>query len=190
MAHTRGTQVPTPISRRGLLRGGTLTALGCVPALGVAHLASAGEDGARARPRAAGAPYSRPLNGRHRVSAHYGIPGDWAAGHHTGIDYAVDSGTPVYSVGTGTVDFAGDGGDYGDMIVLRMADGHFALYAHLSRVDVRPGERVSGGDLVARSGATGRVTGPHLHFEVRTTREYGSDVDPVAYLADHGVNIL
>ncbi|MCZ7414426.1 MULTISPECIES: murein hydrolase activator EnvC family protein [unclassified Streptomyces] len=188
MPGTSGTRFARLTSRRAVLRGGMLTALGCVPALGAVRLASAEESPESLR--AAGRPWARPLAGHHRVSAHYGIPGDWLAGHHTGIDFAVDSGTPVHAVGTGTIDSAGALGDYGQAVVLRLADGHFALYAHLSRIDVRAGQRVAGGEDLAHTGATGRVTGPHLHFEIRTTRDYGTDVDPVRYLADRGVSIL
>ncbi|MEE1928192.1 M23 family metallopeptidase [Streptomyces sp. TRM 70351] len=166
-------------TRRGVLRGTALAALGLAPALGAATAASA-----------AGPPWARPLAGGHRVSAAYGVPGDWEAGHHTGIDFAVASGTPVYSVGRGTVDIAGTQGDYGEAVVVRMDDGHFVLYAHLSRVLVAAGERVHGGERIGKTGATGRVTGPHLHFEVRASRDYGTDVDPVAYLARRGVVLL
>ncbi|MGD9485299.1 M23 family metallopeptidase [Streptomyces sp. TRM70308] len=172
------------LSRRGVLRGGALGVLGAVPLLGVvAPRASGGT-------RRGGPPYARPLAGSHRISAAYGIPGDWLAGRHTGVDFAVDTGTEVHAVGTGTVDVAGEQGDYGETVVVRLADGHFALYAHLSAYDVKVGQRVTGGDRIARTGATGRVTGPHLHFEVRTGREYGTDVDPVQYLADRGVSVL
>ncbi|CAL9527365.1 hypothetical protein SUDANB171_03945 [Streptomyces sp. enrichment culture] len=121
------------------------------------------------------------------ISAGYGIPGGWAAGRHTGTDFAVPTGTPVNAVGPGTVVFAGDWGDYGKAVLIEMADQHYTLYAHLSEIHVQEGQRVNGGVRAGLSGNTGRSTGPHLHFEVRTSRAYGSDVDPLAYLAGHGV---
>jgi murein DD-endopeptidase MepM/ murein hydrolase activator NlpD len=123
------------------------------------------------------------------VSAPYGIPGEWIAGHHTGIDFAVPVGTPVRAVGSGTVHRVGSGGDYGEMVIVQMDDGRYALFAHLSETFVSKGERVTTGDLLGYSGDTGRSSGPHLHFEVRETPEYGSDIDPVSYLADKGVSL-
>ncbi|MFJ3835246.1 peptidoglycan DD-metalloendopeptidase family protein [Streptomyces sp. NPDC090054] len=95
-------------------------------------------------------------------------------------------GTPVTAVGPGTV-VAGDQGAYGNCVILRMEDGRFTLYAHLSRVDVKAGQSVSGGLRLGLSGATGNVTGPHLHFETRTANSYNGHTDPMAYLAGKGV---
>jgi murein DD-endopeptidase MepM/ murein hydrolase activator NlpD len=113
----------------------------------------------------------------------------WSSGHHTGIDFHAASGTPVHAVGTGTVVSTGWGGAYGNQIVIRMADGMYTQYGHLSSIGVTVGQRVTPGLQIGLSGATGNVTGPHLHFEARTTPDYGSDVDPVAYLRKHGVNV-
>ncbi|WP_258534378.1 murein hydrolase activator EnvC [Streptomyces sp. PT12] len=132
--------------------------------------------------------WTAPVSG-HPVSAAYGITGGWAAGYHTGIDWATPTGTTVRSVGPGTVVLAGEAGDYGNAVIIKMTDGYYALYAHLSSVAVRVGQQVSGGTQVGESGDTGRSTGPHLHFEVRAGENYGSDVDPVAYLARHGVTV-
>ncbi|WP_309050952.1 M23 family metallopeptidase [Streptomyces sp.] len=123
------------------------------------------------------------------LTASYGQPGAWSKGYHTGQDFAVPSGTPVRAVGPGRVVTAGYGGAYGYQVVIRHPDGHWTQYAHLSRVDVSPGQYVAAGQRVARSGATGRVTGPHLHFEVRTGPRFGSDVNPLAYLRRHGVPV-
>ncbi|MEU5835293.1 M23 family metallopeptidase [Streptomyces diacarni] len=125
-----------------------------------------------------------------RVSQAYGVKGDWAAGHHTGIDLAVPEGTGVRSVGPGTVVFAGWSGDYGKAVTVRMTDGGYTLFAHLSRLSVTAGDTVHPGTPLGRSGNTGRSTGPHLHFEVRAERGYGSDIDPVRYLAGHGVRLV
>ncbi|MCK1798552.1 M23 family metallopeptidase [Streptomyces sp. XM4193] len=190
------------LSRRGmLLRGGALAALGLLPALGCVKSASAGPGEPMNRPlraTAAGGPgpqaapggrWARPLTEQHAISAAYGIEGDWLAGRHTGIDFAVDTGTPLFSVGPGTVDIAGDQGDYGKAVLVRMDDGHFILYAHMSSLQVSRGGRVTGGSRLGNTGASGRVSGPHLHFEVRTTRNYGTDIDPTKYLAARGVRI-
>ncbi|MDF4250820.1 peptidoglycan DD-metalloendopeptidase family protein [Streptomyces sp. WMMB303] len=124
-----------------------------------------------------------------RISQAYGVEGGWAAGYHTGVDLAVRVGTPVRSVGPGTVVAAGWAGDYGKAVTVRMEDGKYLLFAHLSEVFVREGATVRAGTWLGRSGNTGHSTGPHLHFEVREQRGYGSDIDPVRYLADHGVRL-
>ncbi|MFD9904423.1 M23 family metallopeptidase [Streptomyces sp. NPDC059063] len=131
-----------------------------------------------------------PLRRRYRVTARYGVPGNWIAGHHTGIDLAVPRGTPVYAVGAGVVVLARWSGAYGKAVTVRMRDGHYALYAHLSRISVRPGARLRAGTRVGSSGSTGRATGPHLHLEIRNRRGYGSDINPVRYLARRGVRLV
>ena len=155
------------------------------PLPGVLLLAAgpAGEPGGPA------AVWTRPVASGYPVSAPYGVPGDWLAGYHTGVDFAVPVGTPVHAVGPGTVVVARYSGDYGNAVVVRMVDGHRVLYAHLSRIAVRVDEELNGGDRVGDSGNTGRSTGPHLHFEVRAGRDYGTDVDPLAYLRGYGVEI-
>ncbi|MEV6054058.1 M23 family metallopeptidase [Streptomyces sp. NPDC052107] len=113
----------------------------------------------------------------------------WSSGSHTGIDFHAASGTPVHAVGSGTVVSTGWGGAYGNQIVIKMADGMYTQYGHLSSIGVSVGQQVTPGRQIGLSGATGNTTGPHLHFEARTTPDYGSDVDPVAYLRKHGVNV-
>ncbi|MEV7321418.1 M23 family metallopeptidase [Streptomyces sp. NPDC093970] len=124
------------------------------------------------------------------VSTGYKTGGSlWSSGAHTGIDFHAATGTEVHAVGTGTVVSTGWGGSYGNQIVIKMADGMYTQYGHLSSIGVSVGQKVTPGQRIALSGATGNVTGPHLHFEARTTPEYGSDVDPVAYLRKHGVDV-
>ncbi|MEU1403808.1 M23 family metallopeptidase [Streptomyces sp. NPDC005728] len=124
------------------------------------------------------------------VSTGYKTGGSlWSSGSHTGIDFHAASGTTVHAAGSGTVVSTGWGGAYGNQIVIRMADGMYTQYGHLSSIGVTVGQKVTPGQQIGLSGATGNVTGPHLHFEARTTPEYGSDVDPVAYLRGHGVNV-
>ncbi|WP_326755147.1 M23 family metallopeptidase [Streptomyces hirsutus] len=113
----------------------------------------------------------------------------WSSGSHTGVDFHAASGTPVLSVGMGTVVEAGWGGAYGNHVVIKMHDGTYTQYGHLSSVGVSVGQQVTPGQQIGVSGATGNVTGAHLHFEARTTAEYGSDIDPVAYLRAHGANL-
>ncbi|GAB2801274.1 M23 family metallopeptidase [Streptomyces chlorus] len=113
----------------------------------------------------------------------------WSSGSHTGVDFHAASGTPVLSVGMGTVVEAGWGGAYGNQVVIKMHDGTYTQYGHLSSVGVSVGQQVTPGQQIGVSGATGNVTGAHLHFEARTTAEYGSDIDPVAYLRAHGANV-
>lgn len=86
---------------------------------------------------------------------------------HNGIDYSAPTGTPVRNVGDGVVDFAGRQNGYGNVVIVRHAGGKETLYAHLSRVDVRKGQRVEQGQRIGAVGATGWATGPHLHFEFR-----------------------
>ncbi|MGW5283864.1 M23 family metallopeptidase [Streptomyces collinus] len=133
--------------------------------------------------------YTLPVTGG-TIGTGYHVPGSmWSSGHHTGVDFVVPTGTPVKAVAAGTVVSAGWGGAYGNQVVLRLGDGHYAQYGHLSRLSVSAGQSVTAGQQVGLSGATGNVTGPHLHFEIRTTPDYGSDVDPVGYLRSHGVPV-
>ncbi|MFF0967539.1 M23 family metallopeptidase [Streptomyces sp. NPDC003703] len=124
------------------------------------------------------------------VSTGYKTGGSlWSSGSHTGIDFHAATGTPVHAVGVGTVVETGWGGAYGNQVVIRMADGMYTQYGHLSSIGVTVGQQVAAGQQIAVSGSTGNVTGPHLHFEARTGAEYGSDVDPIAYLRTHGVQV-
>jgi murein DD-endopeptidase MepM/ murein hydrolase activator NlpD len=86
---------------------------------------------------------------------------------HAGTDYDADRGTPVFAAGTAVVEFAGVKGGYGKVVFLDHGGGVVTRYAHLSTIDVKVGDAVAAGERVGRVGATGRVTGPHLHFEVR-----------------------
>ncbi len=86
---------------------------------------------------------------------------------HNGVDYAAPTGTPVRTVGSGTVDFAGWQTGFGKVVFVRHDARRTTVYAHLSRVNVRKGQRVEQGDLVGAVGSTGWATGPHLHFEFR-----------------------
>jgi murein DD-endopeptidase MepM/ murein hydrolase activator NlpD len=98
----------------------------------------------------------------------------WRA--HLGVDYGAPRGTAVRSVGDGTVDFAGWQNGYGNVVQLQHGNNRATLYAHLSRLDVRKGQRVEQGQRVGLVGMTGWATGPHLHFEFRIN---GQHQDPI-----------
>ncbi|MFE8915561.1 M23 family metallopeptidase [Streptomyces globisporus] len=144
---------------------------------------------ARAAERARLNAFHLPVAGSH-VTTGYNTGGSlWSSGSHSGVDFQAASGSSVVAVGAGTVVEAGWGGAYGNNIVLRMADGTYTQYGHLSSIGVSVGQSVSSGQQIGLSGSTGNSTGPHLHFEARTTPDYGSDMDPVAYLRSHGLNV-
>ena len=100
-------------------------------------------------------------------------------GFHLGVDLRASSGTSVYAADGGKVTFAAWNGSYGYLIKIRHDNGDETYYAHLSKMSVSVGSRVYKGQIIAKSGATGNVTGPHLHFELRKS---GSTVNPVNYL--------
>ncbi|MBH9551374.1 M23 family metallopeptidase [Inhella gelatinilytica] len=94
---------------------------------------------------------------------------------HLGTDYGAPTGTPVRSVGDGVVEFAGWQNGFGNVVHLRHAGERTTVYAHLSKIDVRKGQRVEQSQRIGAVGATGWATGPHLHFEFRVN---GRHVDP------------
>ena len=98
---------------------------------------------------------------------------------HTGVDLEAHMGTPVRATADGIVQHAEWFGSYGKVIVVDHGNGFESLYAHLSRFDVIPGQEIRRGDILGRSGATGRVTSPHLHYEVRMR---GTPVNPYPFL--------
>jgi murein DD-endopeptidase MepM/ murein hydrolase activator NlpD len=130
-----------------------------------------------------------PITGSYVSTGYQASSSLWSSGSHTGVDFHAASGTTVHAVGFGTVVEAGWGGAYGNQVVIRMNDGTYTQYGHLSSIEVSVGQTVNPGQRIGLSGATGNVTGAHLHFEARTSPEYGSDIDPVAYLRKHGVNV-
>lgn len=108
------------------------------------------------------------------VSTPYRKPGSlWSLGYHTGADHPAPIGSYAVAVTRGTVIHAGFnapwGSAYGLLVVIRTAGGHYDYgYAHLSRANVKAGDKVVPGQVIGLTGATGNVTGPHLHFEART----------------------
>ncbi|MFD6291186.1 M23 family metallopeptidase [Streptomyces sp. NPDC060205] len=131
---------------------------------------------------------------KYKLSASFAQAGNLWSSTHSGQDFAVASGTKVVAAHGGTVvktggNGAGDGPAYGNAVVIKHSNGTYSQYAHLSRVDVKPGQVVKTGQRIALSGNTGNSSGPHLHFEIRTTANYGSAVDPVAFLRSKGLSL-
>ncbi|WP_326589324.1 M23 family metallopeptidase [Streptomyces sp. NBC_01294] len=120
------------------------------------------------------------------LTSYYGASGSmWSSGQHTGLDFAAPTGTPVKAVGAGKITSAGWSGAYGYRIVLQLEDGTEVWYCHLSSMSVTSGA-VGAGETIGRVGATGNVTGPHLHLEVR---KGGSTVNPLTWLESKGLNV-
>jgi murein DD-endopeptidase MepM/ murein hydrolase activator NlpD len=120
-----------------------------------------------------------------RVSSGYGmrfhpVYGDRRA--HLGVDYAAPTGTPVRSVADAVVEFAGWQRGYGNVVILQHKQDRKTLYAHLSRIEVRKGQRVEQGQTIGAVGATGTATGPHLHFEYIVG---GAHRDPLTIARDN-----
>ncbi|MFI1958658.1 M23 family metallopeptidase [Streptomyces althioticus] len=130
----------------------------------------------------------------YKLSASFAQNGGMWASKHSGQDYAVPTGTPVVAAHGGTVvkaggNGAGDGPAYGNAIVIKHGSKTYSQYAHLSSVNVKVGQVVKTGQKIASSGNTGNSSGPHLHFEIRTTPNYGSAVNPATFLRNHGVSL-
>lgn len=89
------------------------------------------------------------------------------ADYHRGLDISADHGSPVYATADGTVVRAGREGAYGNLVTIDHGYGLETRYGHLSKFEVKAGAKVKRGDIIGRVGATGRATGPHLHYEVR-----------------------
>lgn len=109
----------------------------------------------------------------------------WKA--HLGVDYAAAIGTPVRTVGEGTVEFAGEQNGFGKVVIVKHNATEQTVYAHLSRIDVRAGQAVSQGQFIGAVGQTGWATGPHLHFEFRVN---GVHQDPVLMARRHEAGVL
>lgn len=122
------------------------------------------------------APFAMPLKSSFRYTSGFGRR--WGR-MHEGIDMAGAMGTPVYATAEGTVTHAGWESGYGNMVEIRHDFGLVTRYGHLSKVRVEKGQRVSRGDRIGDMGNTGRSTGTHLHYEVRTG---GAAVNPMTFI--------
>lgn len=119
------------------------------------------------------------------VNVPYGTPfgksgSMWSSGRHTGLDFPAPTGTPVHAVADGRVTSALSGGPYGNHVTISHGGGLSSLYAHMSRILTSVGDAVKQGQTIGKVGATGNVTGPHLHLEARRN---GVPVDPMGYLS-------
>ena len=146
----------------GSIQGGSVTDVGKLPAL----------KGGKVMPTGG------------RVSQEWGKSNiKYAAGRHTGMDFGAPTGTRVSAAAAGKVVRTGWEGSYGNRIAIRHADGTTTFYAHLSGINVKPGQKVSAGQSIGKVGNTGRSTGSHLHFEVRKTDKYGGDINPRSWFS-------
>ncbi|MFJ9522937.1 M23 family metallopeptidase [Kitasatospora sp. NPDC101801] len=121
----------------------------------------------------------------YELTAHYGQSGSYWSHLHTGLDFAAPTGTPVTAVGAGTVTSAGWSGAYGYRVIETLGDGTEIWYCHLSSIVTASGE-VAPGTVLGKVGATGNVTGPHLHLEVRP--DGAAPIDPLDWLRERGIN--
>ncbi|WP_314225407.1 M23 family metallopeptidase [Streptomyces zaehneri] len=160
---------------------------------GVASAAAPAAAPAAAKTAASAASWIDPVK-KYTLSAGYAQAGAMWQSTHSGQDFAVPSGTKVMAAHGGTVvkaggNGAGDGPAYGNAIVIKHANGVYSQYAHLSHISVKVGQIVKTGQKIALSGNTGNSSGPHLHFEIRTTANYGSAINPVTFLHSKGVKV-
>lgn len=128
------------------------------------------------------APVGLPVKANYRFTSGFGYRNDpKGAGRrmHAGVDFAGAPGTPIYASADGVVTHAGWSSGYGKLVKIKHAFGIETRYAHNSRIRVKVGQRVSRGDQIGDMGATGRVTGTHLHYEVRIN---GNPVNPMTYI--------
>jgi murein DD-endopeptidase MepM/ murein hydrolase activator NlpD len=114
-------------------------------------------------------PLASPLT-HYRITSDFGPrrdPFNGRMGFHPGLDMASAYGAPVYAPGEGVVTFAGWKSGYGRFVEISMGNGFSTRYGHLSRIDVKAGQKVAFRQVIGRVGSTGRSTGPHLHYEVK-----------------------
>lgn len=131
-----------------------------------------------------------PVPSKYKITTVYRRPGKhWSCGYHTGVDFAVPVGTPIYAAKDGVVLEAKTGvtwgGSYGDAVVIDHGDGIRAIYAHLSKIEVKPKDKVTEGQQIGLSGNSGNSTGPHLHFECRVApfKYANKDIDPAQIIS-------
>lgn len=131
------------------------------------------------------ASYTKPV-ASYSLSASYGQSSSLWATTHTGQDFAAPTGTPVSAIHSGTITSAAWAGSYGYRVILTLDNGTEIWYCHLSTM-VRTSGKVGTGETIGRVGATGNVTGPHLHIEVRPGA--GDPIDPMPWLQGHGIDV-
>jgi phage-related protein len=126
--------------------------------------------------------WRKPVNAAY--GTRFGVKGSmWSSGRHTGLDFPAATGTKVVAVDNGTVNRVETGGPYGKHVTVSHGGGLASLYAHMSSMVAKAGASIKQGGRIGSVGATGNVTGPHLHLEARLN---GRSVDPMPYLTDGG----
>ncbi|MEH0545275.1 M23 family metallopeptidase [Streptomyces sp. B21-105] len=122
------------------------------------------------------------------ITSTFGQAGSlWSSGYHTGLDFAAPTGTLIKAVHTGAITEAGWAGAYGYRTILTLDDGTEIWFCHQSSISVSVGQKVATGDVIGRVGATGNVTGAHLHLEVHANGN-AEGIDPAAWLRSKGLN--
>ncbi|MFK4105020.1 M23 family metallopeptidase [Streptomyces sp. NPDC019531] len=122
------------------------------------------------------------------ITSTFGQAGSlWSSGYHTGLDFAAPTGTLIKAIHSGTITEAGWAGSYGYRTILTLDDGTELWFCHQSSISVSVGQKVSTGDVIGRVGATGNVTGAHLHLEVHPGGA-ADGIDPMAWLRGKGLN--
>ena len=126
-------------------------------------------------------PAGRPIS-RGWLSSYFGIRTDPFTGrrvHHSGIDFAGKLGSDIVAVASGVVTFAGRRSGYGNLVEVNHGKGYSTRYGHCLKIDVKVGDTIKKGQVLAKMGTTGRSTGPHVHFEVLHN---GRAVNPKRYI--------
>ncbi|MCM2580370.1 M23 family metallopeptidase [Streptomyces meridianus] len=126
---------------------------------------------------------------KYELGSTFGIAGDRWSHNHSGQDLVVPTGTSVKAAHTGTVVEAGWGGAYGNNVVIKHGPNSYTQYGHMSKLNVKVGDKVNTAQEIGKSGSTGNSTGPHLHFETRTQPVYGHATDPVKAMHNHGIKL-
>jgi murein DD-endopeptidase MepM/ murein hydrolase activator NlpD len=129
--------------------------------------------------------YVRPVDGG-TVTSGYGAR--WGTTHY-GVDIAAPIGTPIHAVTDGAVIEAGPASGFGLWVRLQHPNGDVTVYGHVNTIDRPQGAQVGAGEQIATVGNRGQSTGPHLHLEVWPGGDRNARVDPVPWLADHGVQL-
>ncbi|MFI1409418.1 peptidoglycan DD-metalloendopeptidase family protein [Streptomyces sp. NPDC020707] len=126
--------------------------------------------------------WMKPVNAPYGTK--FGVKGSmWSSGRHTGLDFPAAVGTAIKAVAAGRVSSVGTGGPYGKHLTVDHGGGLSSLYAHMSAIVAKSRENLAAGSAIGKVGATGNVTGPHLHLEARVK---GKPVDPMPYLTGGG----
>ncbi|MDG9685695.1 peptidoglycan-binding protein [Streptomyces sp. DH18] len=184
------TEIPADLERpdHGLSRRGLLAGLG-LGALAV-NLSVGASTAAAATATAKNGAWANPALGRFPAGGHYGAPRGGAS--HAGQDVSNSIGTAVHAAAGGTVVRRSWGGGLpgrtGNALVISHGNNQYTYYGHLNAYRVGLNAKVSAGQRIADMGATGNVTGPHLHFETHSGR-LGTTVNPVSFLAARGVDL-